>query len=147
MLDAHVLVGGRVDLAGDHQVVAQRDGVQVLLGGPAADPAAPLLVEDEAEHELPVVTGEVVLGDQQDLEGVGDGLGQRDLRRVPVAAAEEGEVLALVERHVVVGVPEVLGVDVAAQLLLHDRLELENQRISYRFLCHESNCNPSSHVS
>ena len=60
--------------------------------------------------------------------------------------AEEGEVLALLERHVVVGVPEVLGVDVATQVLLHDRLELEGQRISYRFLCHESKCNPSSHV-
>jgi hypothetical protein len=137
--DAHVLVGGRVDLASDHQVVAQRDGVQVLLGGPAADPAAPLVVEDEAEHELPVVTGEVVLDDQQDLEGVGDVLGQRDVRRVPVPPAEEGEVLALLEGHEVVGVPDVLGVDVPPQLLLDDGLEFEDQRIRYRFLCHESN--------
>ncbi len=146
MLDTHVLVGGRIDFAGDHQIVAQRDGVQVLLGGPAADPAAPLFRKDEAEHELPVVAGEVVLGDQQDLEGVCDGLGQRYLRRIPVAPAEEGEVLTLFERHEVVGEPQVFGVDVATQLLLHDRLELENQRISDRFLCHKSNCNPSSHV-
>ena len=87
--------------------------------------------------ELAVIAGEVVLGDQQDLERVGDVLGQRDLRRVPVPAAEEREVLTLVERHVVVRVPEILGVDVATQFLLDDRLELEYQRIRYRFLCHK----------
>ncbi len=67
VLDADVLVGRRIDLAGDHQIVAQRDGVQVLLGGPAADPAAPLLFEDEVLDDLAVVAGEVVLGDEQDL--------------------------------------------------------------------------------
>jgi hypothetical protein len=41
--------------------------VQVLLGGPPAQPATPLVLEDEAEYELAVVAGEVVLGDQQDL--------------------------------------------------------------------------------
>ena len=97
--------------------------------------------------QLAVIAGQVVLDDEQDLERVGDVLGQRDVRRVPVAPAEEGEVLALVERHVVVRVPEVLGVDVPTQLLLNDRLELEGERVSNRFLCHESNCNPSSHVS
>jgi len=97
----------------DDEVVAQCDGVQVLLGGPAAEPAAPLVLEQEAEHELAVIPGEVVLGDQQDFQRVGDDLGQRDLRRVPVPAAEEGEVLALLERNVVVRVPQILAVDVA----------------------------------
>ena len=41
----------------------------------------------------------IVLGDQQDFQRVGDGFGQRHLRRVPVASAQEGEVLALLERH------------------------------------------------
>ncbi len=97
VLDADVLIGGRIDLTGDDEIVAQRDRVQVLLGGPPAQPAAPLLLEDEAEDELAVVGGEVVLLDEQDLQRIGDVLGQRDLRRVPVLAAEEREVLALFE--------------------------------------------------
>ena len=37
-LDAQLLQLDRVDRAGHHQVVAQRDAVPVLLGGPAVDP-------------------------------------------------------------------------------------------------------------
>jgi hypothetical protein len=146
VLDADVLVGGRIDLAGDDEVVPQRDRMQVFLGGPAAEPATPLLLEDEAEDELTVITGQVVLRDEQDLQRIGDIAGQRHLRRVPILAAEEGEVLALLERHVVVGVPEFLRVDVTTQFVADDRLEFEDQRISDRFLRHKSNCNPNSHV-
>lgn len=78
------------------RVLAERDGVQVLLGGPAAQPAAPFVLEDEVLDQFAVVTGQVVLGDQQHLEGFRHFLGQRDLRRIPVVATQEGEVPALV---------------------------------------------------
>ena len=75
VLDARLLVGGRVDLPGHHQVFAQRDGVQVLLCGPPAQPATPPLLENEVLDELAVMGGQVVLEQQQDLAGVRDGLG------------------------------------------------------------------------
>ena len=86
--------------------------------------------------ELPVVAGEVVLGDQQDLERVGDVPGQRRIRGLPVATAEEREVLALIERHVVVRVPDVLGNEVASEFFQDDGLEFEGQCVSDRFLGH-----------
>ena len=147
VLDADVLVGRRIDLTGHDEVVAQRDRVQVLLGGPAADEAAPLLVEDEVLDEFAVIAGEVVLRDQQDLEGVGDGLGQRDVRRVPVPATEEREVLALVARHEVVARTTGLRCRGGASCSRSTTgSSSEDQRIRNGFQCHESNCNPSSHV-
>lgn len=42
----------------------------------------------------------------------------------------------LIERDVVVGEPDVLGVEVAGHVRFDHRLELKGQRISDRFLCH-----------
>ena len=55
-----VFVGGRIEVPGDHEVLAQCDRVQVLLGGPPAQPPAPLVLEDEVLHQLAVITGEIV---------------------------------------------------------------------------------------
>ncbi len=98
----------RVDAAGDDQVVAHDHGVAVLLGGPAADPPAPRVVEAEVLGDDAVVGRQVVLGEQ-----VGDHRGLAvsdscDCSGVPVDAAEHREVPALVPRHVIVRVP-VLG--------------------------------------
>ena len=59
----------RVEVAGDRQVVAQHDRVPTLLRGPAADPVDPGTVA-AAEHAVDeaVVAGQVVLGQQPDLE-------------------------------------------------------------------------------
>ena len=82
------------------------------------------------------MTSQVVLEDQQDVAGIGDGLRQRDLRRIPVTSAKEGEVLAAVERYVVMGKPDVLSFEVTSHVLAHYRFEFEDQRIGCRFLCH-----------
>ncbi len=105
MLEADVLVGGRVDLSGHDEVLAQCDGVQMFFGGPPAQPHGPRLFEDEVLDEFAVVAGDVVFGDEQNLARVGHGFRQRHLRRIPVASAQEGEVLALLEWHEVVGEP------------------------------------------
>ena len=59
----------RVDVAGDREVVAQHDRVPALLGGPAPDPVQPRPIA-LAEHPVDqaVVAGQVVLGQQADLE-------------------------------------------------------------------------------
>ena len=49
---------------------------------------------------------------------------------------EEGVVLALLERHEVVCVPELLGAQVAVEILADNRVEFEDQRVRDRFLCH-----------
>ena len=103
--------------------------------------------EDEVLDEFAVIAGQVVLGDQQNLAGVGDGFRQRHLRRVPVPPAEEGEVLALLERHEVVREPDLLGADVTVEVLTNDRVEFEHQCVSYGFNCHKSNCNPRTQFS
>ena len=64
----------RVDAAGDDEVVAQRDAVPALLRRPAAHPLAPGAVAAEAGGDLPVVAGQVVLGQQVDEHR---GLGRR----------------------------------------------------------------------
>ena len=84
---------------------------------------------------------------KEDLAGIDDVLGQRLLRRIPVGAAQEREVLALVERHVVVGEPLVGGVEVALQVLGNHRLQLDRQCVGNGKLSHETNCNPDSHIS
>ena len=64
----------RVDVPGDGQVVAEDDRVAALLGRPAAHPVDPRPVA-LAEHPVdePVVAGQVVLGEEPDLErGLGD---------------------------------------------------------------------------
>ncbi len=97
--------------------------------------------------EFAVIAGQVVLGDQQDLARVGNGLRQRHLRRVPVPPAEEGEVLALIERHEVVREPDLLGTDVTIEILADHRIEFEHQCVRDGFHGHESNCNPCTQVS
>ena len=47
MLDADHLVGDRVDLAGQHEVLAQRERVQILISRPPADPLARPARQDE----------------------------------------------------------------------------------------------------
>ena len=64
----------RVDRAGDEQVVADRDAVPALLGGPAVHPGAPGAVAAEERGDLVVVAGQVVLGEQVD-----DQRGPRDV--------------------------------------------------------------------
>ncbi len=86
--------------------------------------------------KLAVMAGEVVLEDQQNLAGIRDEPGQRRIGRIPIASTEEGEVLAPVEGHVVVGEPDVLGAQMASDVLFAHRLEFEDQRVSDRFLCH-----------
>ena len=73
----------RVEVAGDGQVVAEHDRVATLLRGPAADPVDPGPVAP-AEHAVdePVVAGQVVLGQQPDLErDLGDARQPRLVRR------------------------------------------------------------------
>ena len=64
----------RVDGAGGQQVVADRDAVPSLLGGPAADPRPPGTVRAEGLVDVAVIARQVVLGQQVDDEG-----GARDL--------------------------------------------------------------------
>ena len=117
----------RVHSAGHHQVVAQRDPVPALLGGPPADPGAPGAVEPELGGDLPVVRGQVVLGQQVgDHRDLGDRV-QPGLLRRPVLAAEEGEVAALAPRHVVVRVPVLGDGQVPLEVLLDDGLQLVQQ--------------------
>ena len=64
LLDAQLLELDGIDRAGDDEVVAQRDAVPVLLGGPAVDPEAPRAVHAEVHRDLAVVGRQVVLGQQ-----------------------------------------------------------------------------------
>ena len=131
-----VFIGDRVEVAGDDQILAQRDGVQVLLSGPAAQPAAPLVGQDEVFDEFAVVAGEVVLGDEHHLEGSHHLPGQGHLRGVPVLPTQEGEVFTVVEGDVIVGVPLISGVQVSRQVIGHDRLKFQGQCVRDRCLCH-----------
>ena len=93
----------RVDVAGDRQVVAQDDRVAALLGGPATDPVDPRAVA-LAEHPVDeaVVRGQVVLGQEADLEGGLGDAGQARLVRRPRLLVE---VAPEAVRDVVVGEP------------------------------------------
>ena len=90
--------GDRVDVAGDQQIIAEHDRVAALLGGPAVRPGPPGAVAAEGRQQLPVVAGQVVLGEEVDLEG---GLGDPGQPRlvggpgfgVEVAAKAPGHVL------------------------------------------------------
>ena len=64
LLEAECLQRDRIDGAGDDQVVAQRDAVPVLLGGPAVDPLAPRAVHAEVHRDLAVIRRQVVLRQQ-----------------------------------------------------------------------------------
>ena len=116
-----------IDRAGDDEVVAQRDAVPVLLGGPAVDPEAPRAVHAEVHRDLAVIGRQVVLG-QQVLQhrDLGD-LGQLRLLGVPVLAAEGVVVLAVGPRDVVVRVPVLAHRQVPVDVLLDHWLELVQQ--------------------
>src|SRR3979411_1770241 len=109
----------------------------MLLGGPPAEPATPPLLENEVLDKLAVMAGQVVLEQQQDLAGVGEGPRQRHDGRIPVTSAEEGEGFASVHGHVVVGEPDFLGAEVAGHVRFDDRREFQDQRVCDRSLCHE----------
>src|SRR4029450_2948101 len=55
--------------AGAKQIVAEHDRLAALLGGPSVRPGPPGPVAAEAGQQLVVVAGQVVLGEQVDLEG------------------------------------------------------------------------------
>jgi hypothetical protein len=61
--------GDRVEVAGDQQIIAEHDRVAALLGGPAVRPGVPGPVVAEGGQQLVVVAGQVVLGEEVDLEG------------------------------------------------------------------------------
>ncbi|GAA1037023.1 hypothetical protein GCM10009557_49370 [Virgisporangium ochraceum] len=61
---AGALQGHRVDGAGGEQIVTDGDAVAALLRGPAVDPRAPGTVAAEADRDLVVVAGQVVLGEE-----------------------------------------------------------------------------------
>jgi hypothetical protein len=113
----------RIDTAGDHQVVAQDDAVPGFLGGPAAHPGAPWPVEGEVLGGLPVVGGQVVLGEQVgDHRGPGD-LAELRLLRRPVVAAHRRKVPAEIPRHIVVRMPFGAHGEVTVDVLLGDRFK------------------------
>src|SRR4029450_12945318 len=89
--------GDRVDVAGDQQIVAEHDCVAALFGGPAVRPGPPGPVAAEAGQQLVVVAGQVVLGEEVDLEGGPGHAGEPRLVRGPglggeVAAQPPGDV-------------------------------------------------------
>ena len=120
----------RVEVARDRQVVAQHDRVPALLGRPAADPVHPRPVA-LAEHAVDqaVVAGQVVLGQEADLERrLGDAGEPRLLRRPGLLV----EVATEPVRDVLVGEP-LLGdlevsldeaADLRLQLLEHGAVEV-----------------------
>ena len=106
------------------QVVAQRDTVPVLLGGPAVDPVAPGAVHAEVHRDLAVIRRQVVLGQQVLHHRHLRDFGQLGLLGIPVLAAERVEVLAVRPRDVVVRVPVLAHRQVAVDVLLDDGLKL-----------------------
>ena len=124
---ARVLQLHRVDAAGDDEVVAHHDRMPCLLGRPPAHPEAPGVVEGEVLRDHAVIRRQVVLGEQVgDHRGLGR-LGELRLGRVPVFAAEEGEVATGVPRHVVVGHPVNGHLHMAVHLAGGQRLQLAQQ--------------------
>ena len=115
----------RVDVAGDRQVVAQDDRVATLLGGPPADPVDPRPVAP-AEHPVdePVVRGQVVLGQEVDLEGRLGDAGQPRLVGRPGLLVE---VAPEPVRDVVVGEPLLGDLGVAVVEAARLGLELDEQ--------------------
>ena len=124
LLDAQCLQLDRIDGAGDDEVVAQRDAVPVLLGGPAVDPLAPRAVHAEVHRDLAVIRRQVVLGQQVLHHRHLSDLGQLRLSGLPVLAAQRVVVLAVRPRDVVVRVPVLAHRQVPVDVLLDDWLQL-----------------------
>ena len=120
----------RVDVAGDRQVVAQDDRVAALLGGPAADPVDPRPIA-LAEHPVdePVVGGQVVLGQEADLERrLGDAGETRLVRRPRVLV----EVAPEPVRDELVREPLLGDLGVAVVQAARLGFELDEQRLVHR---------------
>ena len=120
-LHASALQRHGVEASRDGQVVAQHDRVAALLGGPPPDPLAPDPVAAERLPQREVVVGQVVLGEEVDLERDPRDLAQVAVGRLPglldvVAPVFVGDVL----------VREPLGRlgEVSFETLLQDGLEL-----------------------
>ena len=127
LLDAQLFELHGVDRAGDDEVVAQRDTVPVLLGGPPVDPEAPRAVHGEVHRDLAVIGRQVVLGQQVGQHRHLGDLGELRLLGVPVLAAERVIVLAVRPRDVVVRVPVLTHGQVSVDVLLDHWLELCEQ--------------------
>ncbi len=116
----------RVDGPAGQQVVADRDAVAALLGGPAVHPVAPGRVAPEQRGDLVVVAGQVVLGEQVDDQRRARDVRHRVVLDAPRVAVERAvEVAAVAPRDVLVGEPLLGHPEVAVEVGLHDRLELE----------------------
>ena len=99
-----------------------------LLGGPAVHPVAPRGVAAEQGRDLVVVAGQVVLGQQVDDQRGPRHVGHlRVLDRPGVAVERAVEVAAVAPRDVLVGEPLLGHREVPVEVLLDDRLELEQQ--------------------
>ena len=127
---AFAFKGHRVDGARGQQVIADRDSVPALLGGPATDPCAPGAVGAERLVDVAVVARQVVLGEEVDDErGAGD-LTHSRLRWIPRIAVQHAvEIAAIAPRHVLVGKPLAGRPEVAIQLAPDDRLQLSQQLV------------------
>jgi hypothetical protein len=112
----------RVERAGHGEVVADDDGVAVLLGGPAPGPLAPDGVVAEHPEDGVRVVRQVVLGQEVDEEGAAHLVGQAGLGRVPRLVGFE--VAAPAPRHQLVGEPLLAGIDVSGEEPLGHGLEL-----------------------
>ena len=124
---ARILERDRIHGPRDDEVVADRDGVPVFLGGPAADPGPPRSVAAEDARDLVVVTRQVVLGEEVDDQARAGGVAVALLLGRPVLTAEEGEIAALVPRHVVVGIPRLMHLQVPLELGGDHRLEIDQE--------------------
>ncbi len=131
LVHASAFQGNGVDAAGDREEVPKHDRVPALLGGPPSRPLAPCPVAPERVPQREVVVGQVVLGQQVDLEGdARDGVevavGQLP-RLVLVVAAD-------LVRHVLVREPFGGGREVALEAADQRGLELLQELLGGRTL-------------
>ena len=113
-----------IDAAGDDEIVADRNAVTRLFGGPLTDPLPPGAIGPETHSDFAVVGRQVVLGQEvDDHGGLGDLVEGRILRD-PVLAAQECEVTPTAPRNVVVRIPGLRHREVAVEIGLHHRFQL-----------------------
>ncbi len=98
-----------------------------LLRGPAAHPAAPGAVVAERAVDLAVVAGQVVLGEQVELQRGPRDRRQGGLLERPLLAVGADEVLALAPGDVLVRHPVLGGRQVPVEVLRDGRLELDEE--------------------
>ena len=124
MHHATTLKGYGVDTAGDDEIVADRNAVTPLFGGPLTDPLAPCAVRPEAQSDFAVVGRQVVLGEEvYDHRRFGN-LVQLGILWGPVLTTEEREVASAAPGNVVVRIPGLRLREVAVQILLHHGFQL-----------------------